>query len=147
MGSKMSERVAVVATIDPDANATGTFGSDWVDMTMFDQAMCVVMAGTLGTTAGIDVQIEEATDSSGTGAQNITGKTITELTDANTDSDKQAIINISSDDLDIADNYTHIRAVMTVATATSDSALIILASRPRYGPANDNDLSTVAEIV
>jgi len=146
MGSKMSERVAVVATIDPDANATGTLGSDWVDMTMFDQAMCVVMTGVLGTAAGVDVQIEQATDSSGTGAKDITGKTITELLKATNDDD-QAIINIDADELDITGDFTHIRAVMTTATATSDSGLIILASRPRYGPANDNDLASVVEIV
>ncbi len=146
MGSLMSERVAVAATIDPAAYATGTFGSDWVDMTEFDQAMCVVMTGTLGTAAGVDCQIEQATDSSGAGAKAITGKTITELLKATNDDD-QAIINVRAIELDVASDFTHIRAVMTVATATSDAGVIILASRPRYAPANDNDLASVVEIV
>lgn len=147
MSTLMSERVAVCAVIDPDANAAGTLGSDWVDMTVYQQCMAVVLVGTLGTTAGIDIQLEQATDSSGTSAKDITGKTITELTAVNTDSDKQAIVNVTANELDVANNFTHVRAVMTTATATSDSALIILGSRARYAPANDNDLASVAEIV
>ena len=147
MGSLMSEEVALVATIDPDANAAGTHGSDWVDMTVFQQAMCTLYVGTLGTTAGALVQIEQATDSSGTGAKDITGKVTTELTAVGTDSDKQAIINIDANELDVANDFTHIRAVMTIATATSDSAVAIYARRARNQPASDNDLASVAEIV
>ena len=147
MGSLMSEEFALVATIDPDAYTTGTSGSDWVDMGMFQQIMCTVYVGTLGSSAGVDVQLEQATDSSGTGAKDITGKTITELTDAATNSDDQAIINLRSDELDVANDFTHVRAVMTVATATSDAGLAIYGRRARRQPASQNDLASVVEIV
>jgi len=146
MGSLMSERVAVVATIDPDANVTGTIASDWVDMTMFDQTMTIVLTGELGASAGVDVQMEQATDSSGTGAKDITGKTITELVKATNDDD-QAVINVNAGDLDIAGDFTHIRALGTTATATSDWGLVIIGSRARRQPANDSDLASVVEIV
>ena len=147
MGSLLSEEVALVATIDPDAYAAGTHGSDWVDMTEFQQVMCTLYVGVMGTTAGVTVQLEQATDSSGTSAKNITGKATTELTKVATEDDKQAIINVKSDELDVANDFTHVRAVMTVATATSDAGLAIYGRRSRHKPASDNDLASVAEIV
>ena len=83
----------------------------------------------------------------GTGAKDITGKAITQLTQAGTDSNKQAIINLHRDELDLANSYTHVRLSHTVATATSDSAAILLGFDPRYNTASDNDAATVDEIV
>jgi len=147
MGHLMSEEVAVVATVDPDALTAATHTSDWVDMTTFQQVMAIVMAGTLGSSATLDAKLEQATDSSGTGAKDITGKSITQLTQAGTDSDKQAIINCRSDELDVAGDFTHVRLSITVATATSDGGGIVLGRRARYQPASDSDLASVDEIV
>lgn len=145
--NRLSEEVAVLAVIDPDANAAGALTSDWVDMTMFQQVMAVCLAGTLGTSATLDMKIQQATDSSGTGAKDITGKSITQLTQAGTDSDKQAIINLRADELDVAGDFTHAAIVLTTAVATSDSAAVMLGRRARYQPASDNDLASVDEIV
>lgn len=145
MRSRPSERVAVVGTIDPDANAAATFGTDIIDMSKFDSVMFVIMAGTLGSSAGVSFLVQEDTDSGMSTPTTITGKSITELTDAGTDSDKQAIVNVRSDELSA--NHRYIRGVMTVSTATSDSAVIALGLDPRHGPANDFDLASVDEIV
>lgn len=144
--NKLSEEIAVLAVIDPDAYTAGTVTSDYVDMTKHPKVMAIVMAGTLGTTAGIDAAIYEATDSSGTGAQAISGKSITALTAVGTDSDKQAIINVREDELDVADDYTHVALVMTVTTATSDAGAIIVGAA-NWKPANNDDLASVDEIV
>jgi hypothetical protein len=142
-----SEIAAVVATIDPDVTTASTVTSDWVDMGLFDQIMAVVMAGTLGTSATLNAKIEQATSSAGAGAKDLTGKLITELTQAGTDSDKQAIINVRAEELDIDNGFSFARLSMTVGVATSDAGAIVLGFGPRYGPASDNDLSTVDEIV
>lgn len=142
-----SMRAAVAATIDPDVYTAAAYSSDWVDMATFESIMAVVMAGTLGTSATLDAKLQQATDGSGTGVKDITGKAITQLTEAGTDSDKQAIINCRSDELDVNNGFTHVRLTMTVAVATSDAGAIVLGLDPRYGPASDNDLATVDEIV
>lgn len=142
-----SERAAVLGVIDPDANAAGALTSDWGDLTLFESAMAIVMAGTLGASATLDAKLQQATDSSGTGAKDITGKSITQLTQAGTDSDKQAIINVRAEELDLDNGFTHVAIVMTTATATSDSGAILLGFNPRSGPASDNDLASVDEIV
>lgn len=145
--NRFSEEVAVVATVDPDVLTAATHASDWVDMGTFQDVMAIVMAGTLGSSATLDAKLEQATDSSGTGAKDVSGKAITQLTQAGTDSDKQAIINCRADELDVANDFDHVRLSITVATASSDGAGIVLGRRARYQPASDNDLASVDEIV
>lgn len=142
-----SHRAAVVGVIDPDANAAGALSTGWIAMKDFASIMAIVMAGDLGTSATLDAKIEQATDGSGTGAKDVSGKAITQLTQAGTDSNKQAVINCRADEIDIANGFTHARLTMTTATATSDSAAIVLGFDPAYGPASDSDAATVDEIV
>lgn len=140
-----SENAAIVATIDPDANTAAAYTSDWVAVEDFHQFMGILLAGALGSSATLDFKFQEATDNSGTGAQDISGKAATQLTDAGSDSDKQVIINLNAED--VTTGYTHVAVVMTVATATSDCGALVLGLNPRYGPASDSDLATVDEIV
>ena len=142
-----SERVAVLGTIDPDAATAATYTSDWGDMSKFQSVMALIVLGALGTSATVNAKLEQATDSSGTGAKDITGKAVTELTDVGTDSDKQAIINCRGEELDVSGGFNHVRISLTVGVATSDCAAILLGLDPRHAPASDNDLSTVDEIV
>jgi len=142
-----SESVAVLGVIDPDATAASTVTTDWGDMSKFETCMAIVMAGTLGSSATLDAKLEQASDSSGTGAKDITGKSITQLTQAGTDADKQAIINVRAEELDIDNSFNHVRLSVTVAVATSDAGGILLGLNPRHAPASDNDLASVDEIV
>jgi hypothetical protein len=145
---KPSDRAAVVGVIDPDASTAATYTTGWISMSDFQSLMAVVMAGTLGSSATLDAKFEQASDSSGTGAKDVSGAAITQLTQGGTDeSDKQAIINLSADDLDLANSFTHARFSMTVGTATSDAAALVLGFDPRYAPASDSDAASVAEIV
>ena len=142
-----SEVAAIGGVIDPDVTAASTVTSDWMSMAEFESAMAIILAGTLGSSATLDAKLEQASDSGGTGAKDITGKAITALTQAGTDSDKQAIINCRAEELDIANDFNHVRLSMTVAVATSDIGGILLGFNGRYGPASDNDLASVDEIV
>ena len=152
MGNTLpSEIAALLATIDPDAYAAGAQNSDWIDLGLFDQVMAVIMAGTIGTGSTLDAKLTQATDSSGAGEKDITGKAITQLTQAASDSDKQAIINCRADELDIANDFRFVRLVQTGGTgspATSvDHSAVLFAFGARYEPASDGDLASVDEIV
>ena len=146
MSSQPSERVAVLATIDPDANAAGATVSDYGDMTKYNSMMAIAFTGVLGTSATVDMKLTQASDSSGTGAKDVSGKAITQLVKASNDDD-QAIINVRSDDLDVANGFTHVAITFTVGTATSDTGAVLLGLDPKYGAASDNDLASVVEIV
>lgn len=143
-----SEVAALVATIDPDAYTAATTVSDYVDMGLFERIMIIISVGTMASTATLNAVVKQATDSSGTGAKNLTtSKAITELTEAGTDSDKQVIINVLAEDLDMANSFDHAAVSVTGAVAASDYGVVILGFNPRYAPASDNDLASVDEIV
>lgn len=144
---KPSDRVAVVGNIDPDAYSTGTYTTGWIDMSKFLSIMAIVQAGTLGASATLDAKIQQATSAAGAGAKDITGKAITQLTQAGTDSDKQAVINLFADELDINNGFTHVQLSITVGTAASDAGAIVLGFDPRSDVASASDASTVDEIV
>lgn len=144
---KATEQVAVVGNIDPDAYAASTVTTGWIAAKNFHEFIAIVQAGDLGASATLDAKLEQASDGSGTGAKDITGKAITQLTQAGTDSNKQALIHLRPSELDVDNSFTHFRLSMTVATATSDAGGIVLGVGPRTGPAQDNDAATVDEIV
>lgn len=140
------DRVKTLAAIDPDATAASTVTTSWVSVAMYGSILATVMAGTLGTDATIDAKLEQATDSSGTGAKDITGKAITQLTQAGTDdSDQQATISCMAEELDIANDFDHVRLSITVGTATSDIGGLLQGFDARYEPGTAG--SSVAEEV
>lgn len=141
-----SQLAAIVGVIDPDAAGTGAQQTGWISMSDFQCIMAIVMAGTLGTAATLDAKLEQAQDASGTGAKDVAGSDITQLVKAS-DDDKQAIIECWAEDLDLANDFTHVRLSMTVGAATSDCGAVVMGLNPRYGPASDYDLASVAEIV
>ena len=141
-----SERAAVAAVIDPDANTAAAYTSAYVSMSTFNQVLAIVQTGTLGSSATVDFKLVQATDSSGTSVKDISGKAITQLVKASNDDD-QAVINCRSEELDVANGFDYVAMTLTVGTATSDASAIMLGMSPRYAPASDNDLASVQEIV
>ena len=147
MTMKMSEGWAVVATIDPDVYTAAAYLTDAIDMSYYAKVMAVVMAGTLGASATLDAAATQATTAAGTYKALSPAKAITQLTQAGTDqSDLQAIINVDEHDLDLDNDYRYVKFSMTVGTATSDAAMIVL-GLPKTRPANANDLASVTEVV
>ncbi|MEM7619772.1 MAG: hypothetical protein AAF228_04810 [Pseudomonadota bacterium] len=143
-----SNRVALLDAIDPDANLAGTYVTSWISAKDFANFKAIILTGVIGTNGTLDVRLRQATDSSGTGAKDITNKAITQLTQTgDNDSDKQAIINCRSDELDIANGFDYIQLTMDVGTETSDTCALLLGFDARYGIASDYNASSVAEIV
>jgi hypothetical protein len=142
-----SDRAAIVGVIDPDLNTAGTAVTAWVDMAKWGSLMAVIATGTLGTNATVDAKLQQATTVGGANAKDIPGKAITQFTDAGGDSDKQAIINLFANELDMNNGFTFVQLSLTVATASSDSTAFLLGFDPRYGTAKSNDAATVDEVV
>ncbi len=145
----LSEIAAVVATIDPDVYTASTYLSDAIDMAKYDQLVGVGMVGTLGSSATATFRYVQATTSGGTYKAISPAIATTALTQAVSpdDSDKQVVLNLRAEQLDAANNFRWVKLEMVIGTATSDAGAIVFASGSRYGPAHDNDLASVAEIV
>jgi len=142
-----SDRLAIVAAINPVSQAAGAVSTGWISMQNWRSVMAIVQAGVLGAAATLDAKLEQATSAAGAGAKDIAGKAVTQLTQAGTDSNKQAIINLRQVELDFAGGYSHVRLTLTVGTQASLVSAVLLGLDARYNPASDSDAATVDEIV
>lgn len=144
--AKGSEQVARLDTVPLASTAAGTVTSGWVSVANFEKFMAVIETGTLGTAATVDAKLQQASDSSGTGAKDITGKAIAQLVKASNDND-QAIINLDGGDLDQANSFKYFRVSVTVGTATSVVGGAVYGVNPLYAPASDFNNASVVQIV
>jgi hypothetical protein len=109
--------------------------------------LALIQSGVLGTGATLDAKLQQATDASGTGAKDVTGKAITQLTQAGSGSAKQAIINLRPEDLDVNNGYAYVRLSVTVGVAASLTAAQLLGFNPRFAPGDVSNQAAVAQVV
>lgn len=145
-GIPASQRIALLAVIDPDANGNATYSTSYIDMQDWHRIAAIILVGDMASTSTLDAKFEQAITDGGT-AKDVTSKAITQLTQAGTDSNKQTIIDLCQEDLDFANGYRFVRLTVVIGTAASDSAAMIIGIDPVYGPAEDYNLATVDEIV
>ena len=138
--------VGFLGGIAPASISASTVTSGWISTAQYQSFMAIISAGTLGTSATLDAKIQQATDSSGTGAKDVTGLAITQMVKA-TDDNKQAILGFASDSLDIANGFNWFRVSMTIGTAASGACATILGMDQRIGSVASTDASSVKEII
>ena len=144
--AKGSELFSVLATIDPASQAVGTVTTGWISAGNHHTLLALVQSGVLGTGATLDAKLQQATDASGTGAKDVTGKAITQIVKATGDN-KQALINLRPDDLDVTNGYAFVRLSLTVAVAASLTAAQLLGFNPRFTPGDASNQAAVAQVV
>ena len=144
--AKGSELFSVLATIDPASQAVGTVTTGWISAGNHHTLLALVQSGVLGTGATLDAKLQQATDASGTGAKDVTGKAITQIVKATGDN-KQALINLRPDDLDVTNGYAFVRLSLPVAVAASLTAAQLLGFNPRFAPGDASNQAAVAQVV
>jgi hypothetical protein len=140
-----SERISIVSVIDPDDQAAGTVTGDWVKADDFLQYMALLNVGVMTTSGTLVFSVQQATDGTGTAAKAV--KTATTLTEAGSDDDKQVIINIDPDELDLAGGFLWIAPRIVTAVDASLCSATLLGLDPVFGYDAAKDLASVDEIV
>jgi len=145
---RLTECIGVVATIDPDVHTAAAYICDEIDMNKWNRVMFIVAAGTLGSSATLDFIVKGgASTNAGSHATAVTGKSITQVTQAGTDgSDKQYIVEVSAEEC-AAQGLNFIEGTMTVGTATSDAGMVAIGWREDYSDVTSQDLASVTEII
>lgn len=138
-----SERAALVATIDPGSQSTGEHTSAAVAVRDFHRLAFILLTGTLGTSATVDAKLQQSPNGS-SGWTDIPDKALTQLTEAGSGSNVQAILECRADELD--EGNTHVRALVTVGTAASHLALAAFGIDPRFEPAEAAALASLVEV-
>jgi hypothetical protein len=124
-----SEAVEVLAKLDP-ASQTTAQNSGYISAANHRRIVAIVQNGLIAATGTLDAKWQIAKDGSGTGVIDLTGKAMTQLAD--TVDNKLVMLEVKSDE--IPDTYTHLRLVVTPATAASLLSFVVLGLEPRYKP-------------
>ena len=143
--STFSDRAAIVGVVDPDAyTASASYDklTDAIDMSTWGRVAFVVTAGDIEDTGTVDFKVTQCATADGT-YTDLAGKAITQLT--TDDDDKQAVVEVSADELDSGKRY--LKGALKTATAASDVAVIAIGLDAREEPASGNDLASVDQIV
>lgn len=138
-----SERFAVAAVAAPGALTTGAKSSGVVDASKYGRLCAVISTGTLGASATLDGKWQECDDAAGTNPVDVPNGAITQVVKASGDN-KQVVHNLECDRLTEGKRY--VKYVMTIGTATSDAALLVLGFDPRHQPATDFDPASVVQV-
>lgn len=127
--SKISESLALVGAIIPASLSGATAKTDWIPVKNFVNFIVTGQVGALTATGTLDCKIQQATSVSGTGAKDITGKAITQITSPN----QSFTIDLRSAELDVANGFNFIQVSMTNATAACTCGLTVYGNS-KYGP-------------
>ena len=140
------EKLAIVATVDPQTVANSEAVTDAVDMSKFDQAIFILALGDMASET-IDFRIETDTVSTFDNDKT-TLKAATQLAAhaTNNDSD-QIVLWCRAQDLLANSSHRYVRGRAITGGATGGPAAIIgLGVDARHEPATDSDLASVVEI-
>lgn len=142
----LNQQQAVADSIPPQSAAPGVVNGAWVPMSNFSKLQHIVEVGTFGAASTFDAKLEQATDIAGAGAKDIDGKAITQLATAG-GNDRIAVINVEETELDVNEDYDHVRLVITIAGAATDISAKVLGGEAAQGPASDDQVAAVVEVV
>jgi hypothetical protein len=144
--AKISEQLALLGVISAVSQGVGSVSSGWISAANHERFMAIVATGVLGTAATVDAKIQQATDSSGTNAKDVANKAITQIVKASGDN-KQALINLKADELDMAGGFNYVQLTITVGAAASLVSAAVLGGVGKNLPATGLNPASVVQVV
>lgn len=122
----------VIDALSPQIVDAGTAGTPWTLMDAVDPVLFYVIVGATDTT--VDVKVQQATASDGTGAKDVTGADITQLSAAAGD-DKRVSIEVEPARMDIKNGFVYARVLITAGDGTEGAYVsAICMKRSRHNP-------------
>lgn len=143
---KLSEKIAILATIDSINAGVGTTVSTYVSLTNFHQVAALLKTGVMGAAGTIDAKLVQATSAAGAGSKDITGKAITQIVKASGDS-SQVLIEVHGSELDVNNAFAFVALSVTVGVAASQLDVTMIGSVPRFASASASNQAGVKQIV
>jgi len=113
-----------------DSRGPVAFQSAWADMETYHRGFLLLNVGDMVQGATMDVALWEAQDNAGTGAQLITGKTITQLTQAGADGDDLIGMELRTEEM--TPGYKFVQVRVTIANAAVEFGYTYFGFIPRF---------------
>ena len=141
---RFSEANEVLAHIPADSE-TVAVTSGWVLMENQHRALALISVGDMVATATLNATLTQASDAVGTGAKAITGKAITQLTQAGGDGNQVVMIELRSEELDVSGGFEYILLTITPAVAAVEFSAFLLGTEPRYKPVPTTNVEEIVD--
>ncbi len=138
---RLSEQLAVVATIDPADISGAAVNADVFSMAMHRRALFILSTGATVNAPGILVNIREGLDAACTAT---TAVILTRAATACAAVASQYLFEVSGEAM--AAGYTYLRGEFDPGNGATLISCVVLADVDRYHPASDRDLASVAAI-
>lgn len=129
---RFTERNALLTVHYPLTRQVATHVSDWILMQNYHRAFFEVLVGAMGTNATVDADLQQASSATGTGAKAITGKAITQLTQAGSDANSPVGIELRTEELDVNGGFEYIRFRVIIGVADCAYSATLRGLEPRY---------------
>ena len=142
--ARFTELNEIIAGLYPANKAIAAHNTAWTSMANHQRAIYLVRVGALASAATLDFKLQQATAAAGTGAKDISGKSVTQLTQAGGDGSETVAIELRTEELDVDGGFDYIRGVLTIAGNTVYCEVIPIKFAANYPPVST---SAVAEIV
>ena len=117
-----------------DSFGAGNHDTAYVSLQDYHRAAILINVGDMATNATLDALLYQGTSTAGAGAKVITGKAITQLTQAGGDSDTLLCIELQTEELDVDGAFDCIMLRLTVAEAAVECSAWIFGLEPRFPP-------------
>jgi len=134
--NRISEVIYPLAYFHSTDKTADTYNTTGVSLKNYHRAWVVLDVGDMDQGATLNLKLQEATstDAADGDWSDIDGKSITELTAADTDDDSLVCIELQTEELTVASNYDCIRAQLVIANAAVQVSLIIYGVESRFEP-------------
>jgi len=146
---KLSEVVAIAATLDPSSQAVGAATTTWVSAADFQRFAAVLDVGSIGAAGTVVVAFSQATTNTGTGAKPvvnaITGAAVTST--AVSLSNQQVTLDMLNDWLDSNNGYGYVAVTVTVGVNAVLTQATLFGLVARYGPASAFNQAGVVQVI
>jgi hypothetical protein len=147
MSAKQTEELAILATLDPAVRAANPYTTDVIDMAQFPRTLWTLLTGAYGAAgATANLQLYAAN----TGGTAITGKTFAAATFSGSaaGTNAQGAISLLANEAEAAlTGARYAYGILTVATDTVATAVVVQGGTPRYAPVDGYDLASVKELI
>lgn len=138
---RFSEVVSLLGTIHP-ASYNSEQNTGYVSLANYHRAVVVVHAGVIG--GNLDIDIEQGTDTDGTGAKALDSNSKDITKTATTDNNTVSLIEIKNHELDVAGGFDCINVEVTPAGA-GIFAVEVWGLSPRYAPVATTNVDTITD--
>ena len=135
---RLSEQLALVATIDPADISGAAQNSDIFSMQLHRRALFILSTGATVNAPGILVQIREAVDAAATAT---TAVILSATAAAVTATDEQFLFEVSAEAM--ADLHTYLVGTVDAGAGATLASMVVLADVERYHPGSDQNLGSV----